>query len=679
MSSQFVNRFFDKLARRSGTPAGAPVGRMVIFLCIVTPVILLVALGYWQTRESLTEMALERRQSLAHLSALTLKSKLDNLTDVGTSLASRVQFRGLIAQGNWDGAIKILERVPTDLPYIERFFLADATGTLKSDIPPLPNMGGENFAHRDWFQGVSREWKPYISGTYKRAAEPRHNVIAAAIPIKGNDGSVFGVLVLQVRVEKLLEWSREISPGTLGFVYFVDHKGRAATHPKFRGEEITDLTAVPAVQRALRGERGVLVALNPLENEEQVSAYESVPGYGWGVVAQQPSREAFAARDEALQHLLIRNGVVLLISAALAVFVVFALEALQRYAANVADLYNNAPCGYHSLDADGTFVRLNDTESRWLGYTREEIVGKRKFRDLLTEESRKTFLERFPQFKKDGEINGVQFDIVRKDGTILRALLNATAVRDADGRFVMSRSTMFDVTELRRAQDALQAVNHELEAFAYSVSHDLRAPLRSIDGFSLALLEDCNDKLDPQGREHLGRVRAATQRMGTLIDDLLNLSRVTRAELRMGRVDLSALANDIVAELRQHEPQRRTETVIANGLKAEGDARLLRLVLQNLLGNAWKFTAKRDAARIEFGFEQSGDGSAFFVRDNGAGFDMNYADKLFGAFQRLHAASEFPGTGVGLATVQRILHRHGGRVWAMSVVNEGATFYFTVS
>jgi signal transduction histidine kinase len=224
----------------------------------------------------------------------------------------------------------------------------------------------------------------------------------------------------------------------------------------------------------------------------------------------------------------------------------------------------------------------------------------------------------------------------------------------------------------------LENANKELEAFSYSVSHDLRAPLRSIDGFSQAILEDYSDKLDAEGQADLRRVRAATQRMGQLIDDMLDLSRVTRAKITREHVDLSALVRAVGAELQKAEPERRIDFTVADGLTVEGDSRLLRIALENLLRNAWKFTGKHPTAKIEFGFAQNNGNSAYFVRDDGAGFDMAYANKLFGAFQRLHAMTEFNGTGVGLATVQRIISRHGGRVWAEGEVEKGAIFYFTL-
>ena len=231
---------------------------------------------------------------------------------------------------------------------------------------------------------------------------------------------------------------------------------------------------------------------------------------------------------------------------------------------------------------------------------------------------------------------------------------------------------------VRERTAQLEAANRELEAFSYSVSHDLRAPLRGIDGWTLAFLEDYAHGLDDQGRTYLERVRTETQHMGQLIDDMLSLSRVGRAEMQREPVDLTAMARAIIGRLRETGPERLVEFVIQEGLTAVGDPQLLEIALSNLLDNAWKFTGKRPGGVIEFGRMQLEGQPVFFVRDNGAGFDLAYADKLFGAFQRLHKASEFPGTGIGLATVQRILHRHGGRVWAEAAVDQGATFYFTL-
>lgn len=231
---------------------------------------------------------------------------------------------------------------------------------------------------------------------------------------------------------------------------------------------------------------------------------------------------------------------------------------------------------------------------------------------------------------------------------------------------------------LAEQKDALESINRELETFSYSVAHDLRAPLRSIDGFSRALLEDHAERLKDDGRHYLDRVRSSAQHMGRLIDGLLALARVARGELRRTRIDLSAAARAIVERIGATDGQRRVEVVIQDSMVVYADARLVDVVLENLLGNAWKFTRHRPCAHVELGQHDQEGRRVYFVKDNGAGFDMGHASMLFGVFQRLHSASEFEGTGIGLATVQRVIHRHGGQIWAEGHVDQGATFWFTL-
>lgn len=266
-------------------------------------------------------------------------------------------------------------------------------------------------------------------------------------------------------------------------------------------------------------------------------------------------------------------------------------------------------------------------------------------------------------------------------------------VQERTGKLAASNAELIrEVAERKRAEEdirklnsqlvqrsaQLEASNKELEAFSYSVSHDLRAPLRGIDGFSQAVLEDYDEKLDESGRNYLRRVRTASQRMSKLIDAMLNLARLTRAEIHTQTFDLSAVARAVLEDFQKMEPDRQVECIVANNVFATADPQLLRAVLENLIGNAWKFTQQQAHPRIEFGYGQYKGQAAYFVSDNGAGFDMTYAHKLFGAFQRLHAYTEFPGVGVGLATVHRIIQRHGGQIWAEGVVGKGATFHFTL-
>jgi PAS domain S-box-containing protein len=338
-------------------------------------------------------------------------------------------------------------------------------------------------------------------------------------------------------------------------------------------------------------------------------------------------------------------------------------------------------------DTNGFFTRVSPSFTQILGHPAAELVTK-PFLDFVHPDDRAATLAEMDKLRqgvptirfenryrcKDGSYRWLAWKTQpdKDKGVLYASARDVTHRREAEERIAQLNA------DLQRQTAELEAANQELESFSYSVSHDLRAPLRSIDGFSLVLLEDCGHQLSDDGKDALKRVRKAATTMAELIDALLALSRVSRGELRIEQVDLSAMAAAIAAELRESQADRQVEFVIAPDIVVEADSRLFRAMLVNLLDNAWKYSSRRAAARIEFGRTEHGGETVYYVRDNGVGFDMAYVGRLFGAFQRLHRQAEYAGTGVGLATVQRILHRHGGRAWAEAVPNEGATFYFTV-
>lgn len=544
-----------------------------IFLIILFPVIFLAGLTYFRTRQEATAFAVSQRQAIAYLAATTLKEKLDRLTDISVSLASRVRFRQLVSEGKWEEAVKILESVPADFPFFDRVFLSGSDGTLWVDTPALPDVRGKNFASRDWYRGVSQNWKPYVSEVYKRAAEPRYNVFAVAAPIKAEDGSVTGILVLQVKVDFLLQWTKNIEVGPNGFVVIVDRGGKIAAHPKFAPQgELVTYAKIPAAPKSPGEDKGAAPLSNLLGREEKLITYQSVPVYGWGAIVEQPVRDVFAARDENLKRL------------------------LTAYA----------------------FIGLVSCASAYL-------------------------ILRFVTDRRQAENE-------------IRNLNKNLAERSLE----------------------VEAANKELEAFSYSVSHDLRAPLRAVDGFSRILLEEHASQLSEEGRGFLHRVRDNAVNMGRLIDDLLAFSRLSRQPLKKQNVAMADLARQVLDELKQEQNGRRVDASVADLPQCEGDSKLLKQVFVNLLSNAFKYTRKREITRIEVGCENINGETVYFVKDNGAGFNMKYADKLFGVFQRLHRSEEYEGTGVGLAIVQRVIHRHGGRIWAEAAIDKGASFYFTL-
>jgi PAS domain S-box-containing protein len=375
-----------------------------------------------------------------------------------------------------------------------------------------------------------------------------------------------------------------------------------------------------------------------------------------------------------------------------------AQEALRRSQEQLAGIINSAMDAIITVDESQRIILFNAAAEKMFRYPANEAVGKSLERFIP---------ERFRPAHSGHIQNFGQTNVTRRSMASLGAIFG---LRSDGEEFPIEASIsqlesegqkfftviLRDIAERKRAEEQnrrlnetleqrvaerttqLEAANKELEAFSYSVSHDLRAPLRHINGFSQALLEDYSDKLDETGKGYLQEVRSASQEMAQLIDDVLQLARVTRTEMRGETVNLSELASKIAADLRRMEPGRTVIVNIEENISTYGDKRLLKIILVNLLGNAWKFTSNGENAEIAFGQEQIDGQDVYFVRDNGAGFDMTYADKLFGAFQRLHSVNEFEGTGIGLATVQRIVNRHSGRVWAEGEIMKGAVFYFTL-
>jgi PAS domain S-box-containing protein len=352
--------------------------------------------------------------------------------------------------------------------------------------------------------------------------------------------------------------------------------------------------------------------------------------------------------------------------------------------ARLAAIVEDSEDAILSHDLTGTITSWNRSAARMFGWSAEEAVGKSigMLRDTSRTEAEAELDDRIAAGER---LSNVEVRRLRKDGRSIDVAVSTSPLYDSSGKRIGVSTIARDVSELKRvhrelvgAKERAEAANRELEGFSYSVAHDLRAPLRSIDGFSRALLEDYGGTLDEKGQKYVRIVRESAELMGHLIDDILTLSRVTRSEIRREKVDLSAMARATCDRLASTSPSRTVDVEVEGGLTALGDARLLEVLFENLLGNAWKFTSKKERAHIEVGAVREASEPAFFVRDDGAGFDMQYADKLFGVFQRLHTASEFEGTGIGLATVQRIVHRHGGRVWAEGRFGRGATFYFTL-
>ncbi len=530
-------------------------------------------------------------------------------------------------------------------------------------------------------------------------------ILATSNPLRDQDGKFTGALGVMTDITERKRMEDELRESEArfqafmsnlaGFAFIKDHDGRYlfvnSTWEKIFGRKLEsimglkddDLFPQAAAQNYRASDAKLLAEKKPLQVVETVYHGEEPRSYFVNKFLIPGDRDG----EELV------GGVAIDVTERLKM-----QEELRASQARSQAILNSALDAVVTIDERGCIVEFNPAAEKIFGHRREDVLGKNMGELIVPPELRARHQQAVESCAQTGNahILGrlIELPALRADGSRFPAELTINRVehgprplftgfiRDITSRQAAEQEIrQLNATLEKRVAERtheLEVTNKELESFCYSVSHDLRAPLRAIDGFSQALEEDYAAMLDASGKSYLDRVRKATKRMGLLIDDLLELSRIARAEVKLQNVDLTQLAQLVIEELEHGQPDRQVEWVVTPDLRAHGDARLLRVALDNLLGNAWKFTRNQPAARIEFGVTNQAEKTVYFVRDNGAGFDMNYAGKLFGVFQRLHSATEYEGTGVGLANVQRVIHRHGGHVWAEAKTNEGATFFFTL-
>jgi PAS domain S-box-containing protein len=621
-------------------------------------------------------------------------------------LGNKIDIAGYVKDGILDGKLFI------------NLGVTNEHGDMLASSQPRP--GPINIADRDYFKVhtlhdsgrlyFSKPVQSRITGNWTFPMSRR---------ITKPDGSFGGIVSVAVDPRYFSDFYQQADLGEHGVVDLIGLDGISRARRRGNVANVgfdhanTKLLAARTEKAA-----GTLLTRGLNDGIQRYLSYRTLPDYPLFITVGSSQADVLAPHQQRKNEYYLAATLVSLVIALMGALLMLALTRQRRAISALAAseekfraTFNHAAIGISHVDLNGRIIQINQKLCEMVGYTRDEMLamtvidfGLPEDRALDAELQAQLIAGRIPTYSAERQL-------ARKDGTLIWVHRTVSLVRDDAGAPLYIIRVIEDITarkqmeeellertaEVRRAEEETRMLNldlekrvqlrtaelghalTELETFSYSVSHDLRAPLRHIDGFGTMLLEKHHEQVNDDGKRLLQKIIAATRRMGQLTDDLLNLSRITRRPLAIGRVNLSAMAREIIGNHQERTPGRQIEAVVEPEISVYADSGLLRIVLDNLIGNAWKFTSKMAHAQITVGSIQTEHGPACYVRDNGAGFDMTYSNKLFAPFQRLHTANEFDGTGIGLATVKRIIQRHHGKVWAESSVGGGTTVFFTVA
>lgn len=581
-------------------------------------------LAFALSRGALREQVLATEFTAATLAARAVEQYVDDAASIIREAVERPKLNREIQSANWPEASRVLENFLRNFSQFDYVFVQDPRGIIRVRVPHAETVG-QDFSFRDFFHEAMSTRRLFISGVYvSRAA--RRPVVSIAAPVPDDRGDVAGVLVGALSLKTISRFTATIQQREGSLLYVVDRQGLLIAHSTRTDlDQIRDTKDQPIVQAVLAGKSGTMAFHDPGRGERLLGAFVPIPRLRWGVVATKPEAIAYAPS-----------------------------ERLGRWL-----LWSAVGCTLLAIILAWGLARTFTTPVLRLAEAAKKLAA--------GDQSARTGLS-----YSAGELG----ELARVFDEMVISLQARQAERDRAEREILQLNQELEKRVKERTAE-LQATNAELEAFTYSVSHDLRAPLRHIDGFTRILVEEVGPGFSETARHYLERVQDGARHMGALVDDLLHLSRVGRQQLNIHTTSLTSLVDEVIRDLKSETEGREIEWQIGQLPMVECDPGLMRQVFANLLSNAVKFTGVRQPALIRIDQTDVNGEVVIFVRDNGVGFDMKYADKLFGVFQRLHRQEDFEGTGVGLATVQRIIHKHGGRIWAEAELDQGATFYFT--
>ena len=664
----------------------------------------------YQHGESTREQALKEDRARANLLAVILREHFEKIVKTMESYATRPLLLQAVRNRDGEKAGTHLHSLTQNSPDIESVIIADKQGKAWVSYPHRPELYVKDLSRREWYRGISRNWKPYISDATLRVVAEKDVAIQIAVPVLDNGGEVLGILVNNQRTVELASIIRRVPLDEGSSVSVADTKGQMVYSSRYPFDKTIEPYPFYSVLAGKDTKKihSAAVRDSTADGQKLYVSFAPVEGLSWTV---------FVGRDAGTIILsetwyYVQTGAIALL---LFLIATFALVYLKRgiITQQLKDQVKSQKALAESEDRFRLVTKAtNDvvwdwnllTDRIWWGEGFQRLFGYEEAAELTAH----SWYGRIHPDERESIIAGIhdtidrretawsaEYRFLRADGSYVHILDRGFVIHDETGQPIRMVGAMIDITERKKREDEirtlnaaleervrirtaeLEEANKELEAFSYSVSHDLRAPLRAIDGYSQVLLEDWQERMDADGKRYLTLVREASQRMGQLIDDLLRLARVSRAQLKRETIDLSALAQTVVTHLSRMDRDRSVSLTIVPDMTTDGDPSLMRIALENLFQNSYKFTRDVPVPEITFGMTPDQQGVVYFIRDNGVGFDMAYSGKLFTPFQRLHGVAEFEGTGIGLATVERIIRKHGGSIWAESEPGKGATFFFT--
>jgi signal transduction histidine kinase len=656
-----------------------------------------------------TEQALKEDRATARLLALILDQHLKKIVSIMESYGNRPLLLQAVRDRSVEKAKVHLISLTKSDPYIDTLIITDRQGTLWAAYPERPEVLGKNFAYREWYRDISKGWKPYISDVVLRVVREKDLAIQTSVPLFDETGEVIGILLNTQRAVGLKDLFTDVPLDPGASISIIDRKGQIVYSTRYDyDKEIRPYPFRSGINKAMAANNKTFVVDEPdPRGGIRHITFAPLGTIGWTVLVGRDKRDIFLSgvtyylRASAAAFFLFLSIVLFFIYTRKQIITQHVLEQLQaekllrESEIRFRELFDRMTAGVAVYEArdngeDFIFKDINPAGESISQVKYGEIVGKSVLEifpgvcDIglfqVFQRVWKTGIaeHRSVSLYKDKRIfQWVENDVYKlPSGEIVAVYADVTDRKKAEEEIKKLNAELEQRVIDRTAQ--LETANRELEAFSYSVSHDLRGPLRAIDGFSRIILEEYSDALDAEGKRLLDVIRESTKQMDHLITDLLALSRVSKSELNLSRVDMTAMANSIYHEIAPPEVREKFVFTVAPLPDGSGDPTLLRQVWINLLSNAVKFTLPRDERRIEITGHAEKDMNIYSVRDNGVGFNPKYVHKLFGVFQRLHKTAEFEGTGIGLAIVRRIIHRHGGRVWAEGNISKGATFSFSL-